>query len=145
MPMFAFAGGLLAGVQLLAGFFSGDSEQLTTTLLSLHAMGLLPWALAGAVYARLANRSGQVPTSHRTRALLGAKAGAITSAAFWCVIGVVFAPWLWSQQILGWIWLVVIPAILAASALSGALQGALTAIIIGPFALEPATGKARVA
>jgi hypothetical protein len=137
MPMFAVVGGLLAGVQVLVGLLSGDHYQRGAMFLAFHTIGILPWALAGALYARLANRSGLDLAQHRTRSILGAKAGAITSTAAWCVVGLIFAPWLWSQRIPGSILLMVAPTILVASAISGALQGWLTALIVGRFALEP--------
>lgn len=142
MPMFAVAGGLMAGIHLLAGIIIGDHSEQGAMFLAFHSVGVLPWALAGALYARLANRSGQDLANHRTRSRLGAKAGAITSVAAWFLVGLIASPWLWAH-IPGALLLSVVPAVLAAAALVGALQGALTAVIVGRFTMEPLVADRR--
>lgn len=137
MPMFAVFAGLVGGMQLVTGYATG-TEHMTLVLVVFYAVSILPWGIAGAIYARLANRSGKNMVEPRNRAVMGAKAGALTSMVAWGVVLAVLTPWLVSTKALTPINVVAMLAAFAAAGVVGALQGAITGVLIGRLTLEPA-------
>jgi len=144
MPIFAVFAGLVGGVQLVAGFVTG-TEHMTLVLAVFYAVSILPWGIAGAVYARMANRSGKNMVEPQNRAVIGAKAGTLTSMVAWGVLLAVLTPWLVGTKAFTPINVVAMLAVFAAAGFVGAAQGAITGLLIGRLTLEPANTSTTVA
>lgn len=136
MPMFAVFAGLIGGVQLVAGHFSGQGK-MSLMLVLFYAVSILPWGLAGAVYARLAKRSGVNMVEPRNRFVVGAKAGTITSAVAWGIVLAIVGPSQLSKMPDSMLAASLVLVVFAAAAFVGALQGGVTGLLIGRLTLEP--------
>jgi hypothetical protein len=135
MPMFAVFAGFIGGVQLVAGHFAGQ-EKMSLMLVLIYAVSILPWGIAGAVYARLAKRSGLNMVEPRNRLVVGAKAGTITSAVAWGTLLVILGPSQLSKMPDSMLAATLAMVVFVAAAFVGALQGAVTGLLIGRLTLE---------
>jgi hypothetical protein len=126
--LFAVFGGLLTMLGLLAG---------PIALLALaNPVGIVPWALTGALYTWLSNRGTTDVSQLQHQLKTGAVAGAIATFAFACLGGLCVTPFLFAMGVDASVFLTWGPALLAGFALAGALTGALCGALVGRFCLE---------
>lgn len=128
--LFAIVGGVLAGLQGLAGFYA--EEQIPVFALAIG--GCIPWAAAGALYASFVNKGDRDVAELGTWARYGAKAGAVMMAASTLAGFFIAMPVMLGKLPFGWLLLLGPIAVLLFAAV-GALQGALTGILVGNFAM----------
>lgn len=128
VSLFALAGGLLTMLALIVGPFP--------VLAFAHPVGVLPWALAGALYAWLSNRGANDVAQRQHQLKTGAKAGAIAAVAAACLGGLCVMPLLLVMGARLSVFLTWGPAALTGFAFAGALTGALSGALVGRFCLE---------
>jgi hypothetical protein len=127
VPLFALSGGLLTMLVLV-----GPHPVLAFA----NPVGVLPWALAGALYAWRSNRGANDVTQRQHQLKTGAIAGATAAFAAACLGGLCVMPFLLSMGASLLVFLTWGPAMLAGFAFAGALTGALCGALVGRFCLE---------
>ena len=130
VPLFAVAGGLLTMLELAIGPFP--------VLAFAHSVGIVPWALAGALYAWLSNRRANDVSQIQHQLKTGAIAGAIAACAASCLAGLCVTPFLLAMGADTSVFLTWGPPLLAGFTGAGAITGALCGALVGRFCLATA-------